>query len=393
MTTFIPLLWVSILLFFTTVASSSFLSFGKFIKTRKTTIPPSWCAAKEGVADASLQIALDYACGIGGVDCSAIQETGACYNPNTLQDHASYAFNVYYQNKPSLASCDFGGTAVIVYTNPIPNCANSVTPAPKTNTAPVGVLPPPTLVPNTAPVAVPVTPPPPSIPYTDPVMNPTLPPPTLPVTTPALVLPPTIPYTNPVMNPTLPPPTLPVTTPAMVLPPTIPYTTPVIKPLPPPTSSGSGQSWCVAKNDALDAALQLGIDYACGIKAIDCTAIEQGGSCYLPNTLRDHASYAFNGYYQKNPNPVSCDFGGTATIVNINPSSGTCVYPSSSSSSSVSNPAGDGGDGSTTVIGSTGSIDSNFPVTSDNHTSFARTSSLSFPTSIVMVAISAFFST
>lgn len=233
-----------------------------------------------------------------------------------------------------------------------------MTPAPKTNTAPVGVLPPPTLVPNTAPVAVPVTPPPPSIPYTDPVMNPTLPPPTLPVTTPALVLPPTIPYTNPVMNPTLPPPTLPVTTPAMVLPPTIPYTTPVIKPLPPPTSSGSGQSWCVAKNDALDAALQLGIDYACGIKAIDCTAIEQGGSCYLPNTLRDHASYAFNGYYQKNPNPVSCDFGGTATIVNINPSelakklgkaihllmadysitqpiilpytgSGTCVYPSS----------------------------------------------------------------
>lgn len=103
---------------FLSVASSSFLSFGKFIKTRKTTIPPSWCAAKEGVADASLQIALDYACGIGGVDCSAIQETGACYNPNTLQDHASYAFNVYYQNKPSLASCDFGGTAVIVYTNP-----------------------------------------------------------------------------------------------------------------------------------------------------------------------------------------------------------------------------------------------------------------------------------
>lgn len=221
----------------------------------------------------------------------------------------------------------------------VPNCANSVTPAPNTNAAPVGVLPPPTSVPNTAPVAF-------------------LPPPTLVPAVPVTTTPPSIPHTNPVMNPTLPPPTVPVTTPTMVLPPTIPYTTPVIKPQPPPTSIGSGQSWCVAKNDALDAALQLGIDYACGIKAIDCTAIEQGGSCYLPNTLRDHASYAFNGYYQTNPKPASCDFGGTATIVNINPSelpkklgknihlsmavksiaqpiilpctgSGTCVFPSS----------------------------------------------------------------
>ncbi|KAG1365027.1 hypothetical protein COCNU_12G000270 [Cocos nucifera] len=55
------------------------------------------------------------------------------------------------------------------------------------------------------------------------------------------------------------------------------------------------------------------------------------GSCYSPDSLQAHASYAFNSYYQKNPVPTSCDFGGTALIVNVNPSSGMCIYPSSSS--------------------------------------------------------------
>ncbi|KAG8061667.1 hypothetical protein GUJ93_ZPchr0003g16487 [Zizania palustris] len=78
----------------------------------------TWCVAKTGLMDAVLQNGLDYACGIGGADCSAIQPMGACYNPNTLQAHASYAFNSYFQRYPSLASCDFGGAGMLVSMNP-----------------------------------------------------------------------------------------------------------------------------------------------------------------------------------------------------------------------------------------------------------------------------------
>ncbi|CAN1784597.1 Glucan endo-1,3-beta-glucosidase 1 [Linum perenne] len=78
----------------------------------------SWCVAKAGTSATSLQAALDYACGTGGVDCSQIQQGAACYNPNTLQNHASFAFNNYYQKNPVATSCDFGGTAAVVSSNP-----------------------------------------------------------------------------------------------------------------------------------------------------------------------------------------------------------------------------------------------------------------------------------
>ncbi|XP_052148823.1 PLASMODESMATA CALLOSE-BINDING PROTEIN 3-like isoform X1 [Oryza glaberrima] len=92
---------------------------------------------------------------------------------------------------------------------------------------------------------------------------------------------------------------------------------------------GGGGSWCVASQSASPTALQVALDYACGYGA-DCSAIQPGGSCFNPDTVHDHASYAFNSYYQKNPVATSCDFGGTATITNTDPSSGSCQYSASS---------------------------------------------------------------
>lgn len=65
-----------------------------------------------------MQEALDYACG-SGADCKSIQSNGSCYEPNTLLHHSSFAFNSYWQNTKSAgATCDFGGTAMLVTTDP-----------------------------------------------------------------------------------------------------------------------------------------------------------------------------------------------------------------------------------------------------------------------------------
>ncbi|XP_024020403.1 glucan endo-1,3-beta-glucosidase 3 isoform X1 [Morus notabilis] len=163
--------------------------------------------------------------------------------------------------------------------------------------------------------------------------NPDTPVVTLPLTTP--------PVTNPVTTPITVPGAQPVTNPVNPTPSgNVPTTAPVTtNPGAPPASNNiPGQSWCVAKSGAPETAIQAALDYACGGGA-DCSQIQQGGSCYNPNNLQNHASYAFNSYYQKNPLPTSCDFGGTATLVNANPSTGSCIYQTSSSSSTTVSPS------------------------------------------------------
>ncbi|XP_047970741.1 PLASMODESMATA CALLOSE-BINDING PROTEIN 2-like isoform X2 [Salvia hispanica] len=88
-------------------------------------------------------------------------------------------------------------------------------------------------------------------------------------------------------------------------------------------------SYCVCKSGVSDSVLQKNIDYACGNGA-DCAAIHQNGTCYNPNTVKDHCSYAVNSYYQKQGNaPSSCDYGGTVTVTSNPPNvSSSCVYPS-----------------------------------------------------------------
>ncbi|OIW07072.1 hypothetical protein TanjilG_02706 [Lupinus angustifolius] len=186
-------------------------------------------------------------------------------------------------------------------------------------------------------------------PVTIPPNNPAAMPVTVPNTTPVPLTPtnstnnsPVVPVSNPpATTPTIVPgatPVQPVTNPAVSYPPPS-ASVPVINHQPPPANTNippatQGQSWCVAKIGATQSSLQSALDYACGNGA-DCSQIQQGGSCYSPVTLQNHASYAFNSYYQKHPAPTSCDFGGTATLVNTNPSSGSCILPSSSSSTTT----------------------------------------------------------
>ncbi|KAL8229232.1 hypothetical protein R6Q57_014132 [Mikania cordata] len=78
-----------------------------------------WCVAKPSVPSEKLQEAMDYACGEGGADCSAISPTGSCYFPDSIVAHASYAFNSYWQqNKNNGGSCGFGGTAMLITSDP-----------------------------------------------------------------------------------------------------------------------------------------------------------------------------------------------------------------------------------------------------------------------------------
>ncbi|KAG2592110.1 hypothetical protein PVAP13_5NG526286, partial [Panicum virgatum] len=174
-------------------------------------------------------------------------------------------------------------------------------------------------IPSLNPLPTPITDPPPSAAPPAPVIYP--------LPTPSTSSPPTVPVTNPA-----------VTTPS-TFPPSAPFTNPPASnptPTPPPAqiitapAVSSQQVWCVVKAaGSSDAALQNALDYACGIGGADCSAIQPSGSCYYPNTLPGHASYAFNTYYQRNPAPSSCDFGGTAMLVTANPSSGSCVFASS----------------------------------------------------------------
>ncbi|XP_059452146.1 glucan endo-1,3-beta-glucosidase 12-like [Corylus avellana] len=160
---------------------------------------------------------------------------------------------------------------------------------------------------------------------------------TTPVTTVPTITPTTPTSTTPIMNPNSNPDYS--TTPATM--------TPFANPAATTSPAALGASWCVVSQSASPTALQVALDYACGYGGADCSAIQAGGSCYNPSTIRDHASYAFNVYYQKNPVPSSCNFGGTAVTTSTDPSSGTCQYPSTSTTSSVLNTSSSG----STVIG------------------------------------------
>uniref|UniRef100_A0ACD6A576 Uncharacterized protein n=1 Tax=Avena sativa TaxID=4498 RepID=A0ACD6A576_AVESA len=80
-----------------------------------------WCICRQELLDATLQKTLDYACG-GGADCRPILQNGACFAPNNVKAHCSYAVNSYYQrNAQNPQACVFAGTATVSSIDPSNN--------------------------------------------------------------------------------------------------------------------------------------------------------------------------------------------------------------------------------------------------------------------------------
>ncbi|KAL8469358.1 hypothetical protein ACS0TY_032254 [Phlomoides rotata] len=111
--------------------------------------------------------------------------------------------------------------------------------------------------------------------------------------------------------------------PSRFLPPIV-YPPPAVPP--PPRRTPVTAMWCVAKAAVPDPIIQEAMNYAC-FSGAECEQIQPSGSCFQPNTLFAHASYAFNSYWQRTKTAGgSCDFGGVAILVTVDPSYDGCHF-------------------------------------------------------------------
>ncbi|KAE9585003.1 putative glucan endo-1,3-beta-D-glucosidase [Lupinus albus] len=98
--------------------------------------------------------------------------------------------------------------------------------------------------------------------------------------------------------------------------------------VPPPRNAAPSTTllWCVAKPSVPDPIIQEAMNYACDSGA-ECDSILPNGPCFEPNSVYAHASYAFNSYWQKTKAAGgTCEFGGTAILVSIDPSFDGCRF-------------------------------------------------------------------
>jgi len=79
------------------------------------------------------------------------------------------------------------------------------------------------------------------------------------------------------------------------------------------------EKWvCNPKPNTDPAQLGAALTWVCDPAHLDCSPINPGGPHYIPNTLLDHCTWAFNAYYRlhRTTQGVSaCDFGGIGNII------------------------------------------------------------------------------
>nr|KAJ0210419.1 hypothetical protein LSAT_V11C400181770 [Lactuca sativa] len=83
---------------------------------------------------------------------------------------------------------------------------------------------------------------------------------------------------------------------------------------------GQFEDWCVADEQTPDEELQRAVVWACENGA-DCSKIQPNQPCFLPNTIKDHASFAFNSYFQRmKAHGATCYFNAAALVTDLDPS-------------------------------------------------------------------------
>ncbi|KAH6837700.1 Carbohydrate-binding X8 domain superfamily protein [Perilla frutescens var. hirtella] len=91
-------------------------------------------------------------------------------------------------------------------------------------------------------------------------------------------------------------------------------------------SDGQFEDYCIADEQTPEEELVQAMKWACGNGA-DCGPIGENQPCYIPNTVKDHASYAFNSYYQNMKHKGgSCYFNAAALLSDLNPSHSSCKF-------------------------------------------------------------------
>ncbi|THU51386.1 hypothetical protein C4D60_Mb06t30480 [Musa balbisiana] len=97
------------------------LTFGRIAESNadSTGLVGVFCVANSSADSNALKKGLDWACGPGSANCTAIQQGQACYEADNLVALTSYAYNDYYHRTQATGgTCNFGNTAMITTTDP-----------------------------------------------------------------------------------------------------------------------------------------------------------------------------------------------------------------------------------------------------------------------------------